>query len=498
MGQTASHSADIAGSSFLRDALVLLLPPLILFCYVLISPQVLADGDTGWHIAAGEWMLRHLRVPTQDIFSYTAADQPWTAHEWLADVLMGFSYSAAGWWGILLFYALALAGLGGILAAHARHWLEPLAAMILVGWMVAGTMPFILARPHVLAWLPLALWTVALLRARDADGTPPLHAVWVMVLWANLHGSFIFGLVLIGPFAAEALFAAAPERRVAVLTRWAVFGSAALLACLVTPFGLSGLLFPLQLMAMPALGSVAEWLPSDFSSIGLFQILLLSGLAACLWLGLRLPAWRLAIVIGLLHMALSHVRHQAIFTIVTGLIVAGPLAAALRDGGPRFAWRAAWREHRRDGVTLFAIVALLGCGFALFSITRAETRFDSANVPLSAVARITPDMQRFRGFNDYSFGGALALAGIPVFIDGRVDMYGGDLLREYQSVFGARDAATWDAAQHRWQFGWTILPPDAPLVALLDSDPGWHRVHADRWAVVHAAKDIGTIPRTDR
>ena len=497
MGQAALQGADIGMERLLRDGLVLLLPPLILFGYVLIRPQLLADGDTGWHIAAGQWIFSHSQIPAKDIFSYTAADQSWTAHEWLADVLMAMGYSAAGWSGILLLYALAMAGLGSVLAVHARRWLEPWAATLLIIWMVAGTMPFILARPHVLAWIPLALWTVLLLRARDVDRTPPIAAAAVMIVWANLHGSFIFGLLLIAPFAAEAFFAALPERRVAVLRRWAVFSGAALVACLVTPFGISGLLFPFQLMATPALVAVAEWMPSDFSSVGIFEILLLSGLAASLWLGLRLPTWRLAIVIGLLHMALSHVRHQAIFTIVTGLIVAAPLAKALSQEVSRFPLRDAIRSHRRDAATLVAIVLFIAFGFSLYRVTQSETRFDSENVPLTAVAQVTPQMKRSRVFNQYSFGGSLALAGIPVFIDGRIDMYGNDTFQEYLDILGTRDTARWNEAQRRWQIGWTILPPDAPLTGVLNGHPRWHRIYADQWAVIHVDEEIFQAMHSD-
>lgn len=498
MSEGKTQNADIGVDRLLRDGLVLLVPVLVLFGYVLVRPQLLADGDTGWHVATGQWMLSHHQVPKMDIFSYTAPDHPWTAHEWLADVLMGVGYSAAGWWGILLLYALAMAGLGAILAFQTRRWLEPRAATLLIAWTIAGTMPFILARPHVLAWVPLALWTVLLLRARDADRTPPLIAVAVMAIWANLHGSFIFGILLITPFAAEAFFSAPSSRRMEVVRNWTIFVGAALLACLVTPFGISGLLFPFQLMAMPALGSVAEWLPSDFSSLGIFQILLLGGLAASLLLGLRLPAWRMAIVIGMLHMSLSHVRHQAIFAIVTGLIVAAPLARGLGLQGPRFSLRNAVMAHSRDAAKLATVVLFIAIGLAIYRISQSDTRFDSENVPLTALSHVTPEMRQTRAFNEYSFGGSLALAGIPVFIDGRIDMYGEDTLQEYLDIIGSKDVGSWRAAQRRWQIGWTILPPDAPLTAVLDSDPKWHRIYEDRWAVMHAADGIARSMHNDQ
>src|SRR6185369_4559302 len=60
-------------------------------------PKVLGDPDTYWHIAAGEWILDHRQIPLVDPFSYTFAGQPWTAHEWLSEVLLALAFRAGGW-----------------------------------------------------------------------------------------------------------------------------------------------------------------------------------------------------------------------------------------------------------------------------------------------------------------------------------------------------------------------------------------------------------------
>ena len=84
--------------------------------------------------------------------------------------------------------------------------------------------PMMLARPHLLAWPLLAWWTWLMLRAREQDRAPPLAAALLMVLWANLHGSFVFGLAIAAAFGLEALVAS-PDRPRA-LRQWALFGVA--------------------------------------------------------------------------------------------------------------------------------------------------------------------------------------------------------------------------------------------------------------------------------
>jgi hypothetical protein len=57
---------------------------------------VLRDGDTFWHIAAGQWILSHGAVPDQDIFSHTIHGAPWLAHEWLSEVVLALAHQAGG------------------------------------------------------------------------------------------------------------------------------------------------------------------------------------------------------------------------------------------------------------------------------------------------------------------------------------------------------------------------------------------------------------------
>ena len=467
------------------DCFVVLVPIVAVYCYSLIRLESLADGDTGWHIAAGRWMLAHRMVPGTGILSYTAAQKPWTAHEWLADVLMALGYGLGGWSGILLIYAIALAGLVAAMALYLRRWLEPKIAALLLTGTLLGQFPFLLARPHVLAGPLQAVWTVALLRAREEDRTPPLWIATVMTLWGNLHGSFIFGLLLIGPFAAEALFSAEAGRRITVVRHWAMFGLASVLASAISPYGVHALLFPFQLTAMPVLAAITEWMPSDFATIGVFEVVLLAGLAGCLLAGARVPFWRLLVVIGLLHMALAHQRHQALFLIVTSLILATPLARALGDGRPRFVFGAALGALRREVAPFLAILAAFAIGMTIWRLVVPADRPDSLNVPEAALAHVPASVRQTRVFNEYGFGGSLTMHGIPVYIDGRADMYGEAALRTYLDLVETPEPAEWQAAQRQWGFQWTILPPGKPLAHMLDHTPGWHRFYADEWAVIH-------------
>ena len=86
--------------------------------------------------------------------------------------------------------------------------------------------------------------------------------------------------------------------------------------------------------------------------------------------------------------------------------------------------------------------------------------------------------------NDYSFGGYLIWAGVRPFIDGRADMYGDDFLGRYARITAPEPEAL-DGTLQRYGIAWTIFPPGQRVTAMMDREPGWRRLYADKFAVVH-------------
>jgi hypothetical protein len=149
---------------------------LFLFTLAAFSPRVLGDGDTWSHVATGEWIIAHGSVPHADPFSHSMAAQPWTAHEWLSEVLLTLAFHLGGWSGVVLLTgaAVALAALIVGLSTARELRSAPLIATVAIGLSLLTAS--LLARPHVLA-LPLAAgWGAGLIAARDRGGPPPLSA----------------------------------------------------------------------------------------------------------------------------------------------------------------------------------------------------------------------------------------------------------------------------------------------------------------------------------
>ena len=79
---------------------------------------LLSDGDTGWHIRTGDYILEHHTVPQKDIFTFTRPNEPWFAWEWLCDVLFARIHQAWGLKGIVLLAGILLCLTATILFCH--------------------------------------------------------------------------------------------------------------------------------------------------------------------------------------------------------------------------------------------------------------------------------------------------------------------------------------------------------------------------------------------
>jgi hypothetical protein len=450
---------------------------LFLFTLAAFSPQVLGDGDTWSHVATGEWIIAHGTAPRADPFSHSMPGAPWTAHEWLSEILLALALRLAGWSGVVLMTGAAAATAALIVGLTAARQLRgaPLVLTVAIGLSLVTAN--LLARPHVLA-LPLAAaWGAGLLAARDRGRTPPIGLAGLMIAWANMHGGFIFGLLLIGPFALEAVTEAPMGARLLAARAWATFTLAALAAALINPYGIEALLLPFRLMAVENLSRISEWRPQDFSHIGTMELALLTLLGLTLIRPFSMPPIRAALIIALVAVALQHSRHQVLLGVLAPMLLARPIAAAI-------VMKSAGEEGGR--VARIALTATVAAALAIGGarLIAPIERTDGASAPISALSAAPPELRAKPVLNDYAFGGYLIFEHVRPFIDGRAELYGDAMMSLYGRLQAGDDADV-ESALKRYDIAWTIFAPDSRIVAVLDHEPGWRRLYADATAVVH-------------
>src|SRR5688572_8459730 len=159
------------------------------------------DPDLWWHLKTGEIIWNTHSIPTTYIFSFTTNHHSWVPHEWLSEVLIYAAYRMGYYTGLMVWlcvfssaYLLAPYVLCSSYSGNAKVAFLGSA----IAWLF-GTIAFSI-RPQMIGYLFLTfeLLIVHLGRTRNARWfwtLPPLFALWV-----NCHGSWVFGLMVLGVF----------------------------------------------------------------------------------------------------------------------------------------------------------------------------------------------------------------------------------------------------------------------------------------------------------
>lgn len=440
--------------------------------------RLLNDSDTYWQITVGQWILDHHELPRVDIYSFTRAGEPWTSSSWLAQVLFAGSYRFAGWTGPVVLAATCIAATFALLAWILGRCIPQTYAITITLASLVLSHGHFLARPHVLV-LPLMLaWAYGLMSASERREPPSLWLLPLMSLWANLHGGFVFGLALVGAFAIDALWNADAARQRPLALRWALFGFGALIACCATPYGWGSILAARKILDLgELLHLIYEWMPADFSSLGAFEMSILALIAGALYSGVKLSPPRIALVLGLLHMALSHVRNAEIFALLLPIVALTPVSS-------QFALQPAWLARMTVPLASAAmLVVMLGAATWAFA-ARAAFAPPEGQSPAAAVDAMMAHHPR-RILNDLPFGGYLIWRQIPVFVDGRAELYGEAFEMAYYRALQLKEVDKFLDMLKTYDIDAVLLTTSTPASGLLDHIGGWQRVYSDSNVVLH-------------
>ena len=489
-----------------------LLPVAFLFLVMQGARTLLGDGDTGWHVRTGEWILRNGRVPHSDIFSYTMPGQPWFAWEWLWDLSFGWMHRQ---WGMNAVVLASMMVLGVTFALLFRLILQrcanPFLAIAVTGLAAAGSCIHYLARPHLFTFVFVVAFYWILEAA--SEGRPRL--LWLlpvlMVVWTNMHGGFLAGLLLIGIYtagnAASWLLENDAERRGAALTRIAWFaaaGAASFAATFVNPYFYHLHVHIYEYLRDPQLWqTVQEFQPLSFQGpTALFgEPMLALGVLAAAWMLYQRRFVHALLLAGWAHLALMSARNLPLF-----LLIAAPGVAEMLSELLRVAKRAGMREWIRRAAARFeeigaefgpldriprahlasaAVMALVALGIsAPHSSAKFRAEYDPSRYPAKALNVLrSADSQRI--FTHDEWGDYLIYNLYPsrkVFVDGRSDFYGPKFGEKYLDVM--RVKCDWEQNLNQYAVDTILLPVDESLAGALKQSQKWRVVYDDGMAIV--------------
>ena len=475
------------------------------------SMALLGDGDTGWHIRTGDYILANHSFPRQDLFSFSRAGQPWFAWEWLSDVTFALLHKAAGLAGVVLLAGVLIAATSAVLF---RQMLWQGSNMLVAVFLMlvsssASTIHW-LARPHLFSYFFMAV-TVWLLEADRRRKTRWVFAlVGLCVLWTNLHGGFgaliaMLGLYLAGSIA-ETLWTEKGSRDWARAKRYAALFGLAAAATLVNPYTyhLHQHIFQ-YLRSDFILNHVIEFRSPNFRGEGMryFEVLLFAGLATTPALLRRKEVTPALVILFWAHASLLSARHVLLFVVAASPVVARELTSLWeRAAKAGIEWLAVLQEVAQDygagrfgtaarggrTVAWLAPLCVLVTGAALFAgrhNDKLRSEFSKAQFPVEACKAAEEQLAGRKIFTSDQWGDYLIYRYYPklkVFIDGRSDFYGPELGDQYLRAMNSD--YRWSAIFDQYGFELALLPTDWPLATTMKAHPDWKVKYDDGKALL--------------
>ncbi len=471
------------------------------------------DPDLWWHLTTGRYILATRSIPTVDIFSYTAAGQPWVAHEWLAEIVMYLLYNTWGYVADVVIFA-ALITLAYWMVFRTLRLLDAgvIASTLITVWMAVMSIASWNVRPQIFSYPFFAIYLYLLLRFRRA----PSRAIWlmpaIMLVWVNVHAGYIMGLLLLGLFIVgeavnrvtgrwgdgvtgrggeeERTQNSEPRTQNPPLRSYLLVTAATLAATVVNPQGPRILLYPLQYSGTQnaSMKFVTEWQSPNFHNYYFF----IFGAAILLLMVIRGRApqnWALTLpVLVLTAMTLQSVRVIAFFAIAAGPFIASRLTGVRRRGvselrtqnSEPYSQHSALRTQRYSKLNwLLLPVCLMAMASTLFLSDKAQlgrepllTDYPAAGIQYIKQAGLDGNL-----FNSYQWGGFVIWSFYPsrrVFVDGRIDMYGDRLIKDYRNVYNIKP--DWKDVLAKYNVQVMLIDKNSALATLLTASGEWKKV----------------------
>jgi hypothetical protein len=492
-----------------------MLPVVLLFTRLDGVKTLLGDGDTGWHVRTGEWILAHHAVPHQDLFSFTKPHSPWFAWEWLWDVAFAWLHLHGGLAAVVIASIVLICLTSALLfQLLIRKCENRLIAIVMTYVAIGGSSVHWLARPHLFTMLFVVIW-LAIIDAVEKGRT---RLLWLLppltILWTNLHGGFFVGILIAGTYAAGKLFESCfeenPAQQIALRKNCLSYLLTALgcaAASFINPYTYHLHQHIVQYLSDSSqLEAISEFQTLSFHvppAIFLEIMLALAAVAAIHHAYLRRFA-AVFLIAGWAHLALLASRNIPLFMLIAAPFVASTFSDLLRTAGEQ---SAQWPTWMNRGLTILhevgeeitamdrpwrvhlpaVVTALLLCtiisGHAQAFKLRAE--YDPKRYPAAVLPLLASDAGHHRIFCDDEWGDYLAYRLYPsgrVFIDGRSDFYGGQFVRNFLDIWGVK--YDWEAQLERYGVDTLLLSTKSAMAGAVKQSARWKVVYDDGTAIL--------------
>lgn len=481
-----------------------------LLLILIMAARTPLDTDMWWHMQAGKATIENRSPLLTDVFSFSRVGQAWINHSWLAEVIMFAAFEAGGFFGLGLWMVSLI-----VLSMGVMYLLLEGPPLYKTAWTVLAAMVIFWVwspRPQLFSLVFFAFVLLVLSRYQFQNKNYLLWLIPVFIFWSNFHGGYVWGFILLfcwilgqlinclwgeDDTRAENWVKAKRLMEMSLILAFAV---------LINPNGINTWLIPFKTVGVEVLQNfIDEWSSPNFHDPTLYPFLALFFINIAV-MGMskkRVDGVDLVSFLVFSCMALISKRNFAPFALLASpigakyswpLIVAGFTRLQLlfkrlnrKADIDRADKKNSGVHNSLRRVTNLLIVAILG-GIGLIKLIFVTSpviieTYSRQYYPVEAVEILQSHDFTDRILNSYGWGGYLDwnLPSGKVFVDGRTDLYGDEILNQYLTMINALPG--WQGLFSQWDIHYVLLEPFQPIISQLQST-GWSVIYEDQTSIL--------------
>jgi hypothetical protein len=468
---------------------------IILGIFLMAITNINHENDIFWQIRMGEEIVLRHHFPTRDIFSLPAYGEIWTLHEWLPSVIFYLIYTYCGAGYLIIFKALVIAATFlFFLLLFNRHKVNLYLSFLTLGLTaLVNTRGLWVVFPSIFEYFFLALGLYIIEIYTESKSKYVLMSIIILnIFWVNSHGSFFLLTAILGAIIFGSLFSEWLQKKLSFYKPYGFIAEikerkmllvpffASLVIPLATPSGYWTAIYPFRISFSSFTAYVSEyqkfwhvwnWNWADFVH-GITLILMISIVVLFLLSIKHLNIIDLLLFIIFSGLALSAVRHVAIFALAALYIIARYISFWFGE------YRGIFKRTLLKDILLIIFIIFFIYYYKL-NIVGFGLSFSEDGYPKKIAELINENSLSGNMFNHYNYGGYLIwkMPKYKVFIDGRLEMYGGKTGEDYETILSARDG--YKELLDKYQINFFVNYLLDGITEKLVDDPGWKYIYHD-------------------